>query len=303
MSEIVNAIVNAAPEQLTSLQTGIPETGTDLPEKLDNASLNKEVAPPKEDERLSSRFAAISKKERMLLEREQKLKSEREEYEDYKKAKESAKLDPLAYLEKSGLKLEDVIYSGLGSKPEKNVEDRIKELQDRLERKEQDEIAEKQRYESERIQSSISGFKAEIDKHIKDNPEKYELINLKGAHEEVYSLIEAWLEKTSKLAKEDPTGETKPVLMSIDEAAKKIEEYYENHEYEIFSKSKKLASKYRPIDTPKSNPVSPTLTNRNAVNPTSNQSQETTYMSFEQKREASIKRSAQLLQELQQQRR
>lgn len=299
MSEIANAIVNAAPEQLTNVQTGQPETGTELPEKSVDASLNNEEVAPKEDERLSSRFAAISKKERMLLEREQKLKSEREEYEEYKKAKESAKLDPLAYLEKSGLKLEDVIYSGLGSKPEKTVEDRIKELQDKLERKEQDEIAEKERYESERIQSSISGFKAQIDKHIKDNPEKYELINLKGAHEEVYSLIEAWLEKTTKLAKEDPTGETKPVLMSIDEAAKKIEEYYENHEYEIFSKSKKLASKYRPIDTPKPNPVSPTLTNKFVSTPSSITSPETTYMSFEHKREASIKRSAQLLQELQ----
>jgi vacuolar-type H+-ATPase subunit I/STV1 len=248
MSEITETIISEGTFNIDKPErSGIEEEEVNsLPSTNDKNDVNDQTTAATtdktdktKDERLAAKFAAISRQERQLQQEREKLKKEQEEIQKYKKARENASNDPLAYLQESGLTLEGVIQAGLGTKPEPKVEDRIKELQDRIERKEQEDKANQEKLKQEQANAQVEQFKSQIKKHIEENSDKYELIKLGNAESEVFDLILGILDQTTKAGK--------PKYISIDEAAQKIEQYYETHLDEIFGKSKKLASKYQKI--------------------------------------------------------
>ena len=217
---LVNSIVNSTPEASTpeNVQSeGTPEGST------------PEVETLVQDDKFASRFAALSKKEKSILEREKQIKAELEEIRNFKKQREDAKKDPLEFLKTEGFQLEDILHSALGSKPEPTVEDKIKQLQERLEQKEREEKEREENKKKESIEQAYTKLRNDIKSSIEKNDDLELLKMEEGGVNTVVEVMEAWLQQHNE-------------LLPIEDACKKVEEYFEK-ELEKFMKTKKLSTK------------------------------------------------------------
>lgn len=233
-------------------------------ESIGKASLNEAVASsivegekkveevPKDDERMSSRFASLARKEKLLVDREKQLKKDIEESGLYKKDIEGIKNNPIAFLEKYGVKLDDVLHSALGSKKEPSTDERISELQARIEQQEKDRVESLEKSKRENAEHNIKVFKDNIRKHVEDNSEKFELIKENDAYATVFEVVSEYFDKTGE-------------VMTIEDATTKVEEYLEAH-LEKLSRTKKFGSKFLQAKEDNKTIPSQTLTNRSAVN-------------------------------------
>jgi hypothetical protein len=196
--------------------------------KTESVEAKPAVEPPK-DEYISPRFAMLAKEEKRLQEErkrlmEQKKDPEFQEFLEYKKLKSSAKQDPLALMEKFGLtydELTDYVISGKHTK-----DPSVRALEEKLEKmereaKEREENAKKQLQEAQ-----LQQFNEQIKAKCLEKADDFELVNIWGAHNLVYSVIQEHYNKTEE-------------VLPIDEAAKKVEAYLEK-ESEKYQGSKKL---------------------------------------------------------------
>lgn len=232
--------------------------------------------PPKEeddaakDPRFAARFAALTKRERSIQEREKALKAREgdADYIAFKKARENAKLDPIGLLKAHGWDYDAVTQFVLGDN-KLTPEQQIARLQEQM------ELDKKAREDAEAAKARdadaavLDGHKRAIAEHVKANTERYELVSLQedGA-ELVLSVIEQHWEATG--------GNDGGQILSIDEAAAAVEDYLEKQAQERVLKAKKFQPKTAPVTTPAATAPTtpptttppPTLTNRSVTGAT-----------------------------------
>ena len=218
MSDIATQIVssNASPE------VSAPDTSVDQSTAPVNDQSSDEVEgqKPEVDTDFSARFAALSKREKALLDQQNRIKEEAEKYKKYQDLESKAKENPLSVLEAMGLDLDAIIAASLGEDaPPKSVEEQLADLKAEIEnerkRKEEDEKKAKEDEEKAlqtQYDEAIEAHKTDIKMFLEDNKEKYELINFQSADDLVWDVTEAHY---------DTNGEVLP----IEKAAEMVEEY------------------------------------------------------------------------------
>lgn len=237
-----------------------PETNNKAQETTDKALLGgaieaKEgVEPPKKEEPLSSRFAALARKEKAALKRSQETKQREAEISareaKLKELEDSytlGKQNPIEALKRLGWSYEDITNHILNDqKP--TPEREIKSVRDEMAqwRKEQAEKEEKAKLDQEDRQKSqykqaIEDFKVEMNDFIETNSEAYELINLHEQQELVYATIEEHYSESMKSGK--------PKILSNKEACDLVEKYLEE-QLDKLAQTKKFKSKFQQAQEP-----------------------------------------------------
>lgn len=192
-------------------------------------------APKKEEVDFSARFAALTKKERSILEKERQIKAAEKaresdpdyvQFQEFKKARENAKVNPLAYLEAAGLSYGQVSEFLLNDKkltPEQRVEmleesiRKDKETQATKAREDQ-EAADKAKKAAEdaEVEEVLQGHKQSVAKHLEEGGDVYELTLAHGEDgvELVNQVIMDYFEANQ-------------TILPIADAAKYVEEHLE----------------------------------------------------------------------------
>lgn len=187
------------------------------------APVEEKPAPPKAD-----RFAMLARKEQDLYRKQQAVKQQQqmlaqqaEQIRAFEQAKKQAMLNPLDALKQLGLTYEQITEYVLNdNKPTPNAE--VQSVRQELEefkrqaREEQERILEQQREMQTREQQQIiEQFRSEVNEYVEQHAENYELTNLYGGAHLVSEVIEEHFRQTQK-------------LLTIPEAAKLVEEHYED---------------------------------------------------------------------------
>lgn len=242
-----------------------------LDEKIEAESANKieedsqaeEVQEPKND--FDAKFAALSRREKQLREKESQMQqqyeaklaeieaklealsaSKVEEVQEESKEPElpleyRLKKDPLGTLSELGLSYDQLTNLALNDgklTPEMQMELMKQELESKYNSKFeslQNEILERdKRLEEEKYNETVTNFKNELTNFVNDN-DNYELIRANDAVNVVYEVIEEHYAETGK-------------IMSKQEAADQVESYLEA-EVEKLLQLNKLKSKIAPPQT------------------------------------------------------
>lgn len=235
------------PEIQASVQPAVVEQTTPAPTV---PVLEPETEKPTEnpdDKRFASRFAALSKREKQLIDRERAIKTESETFkaEQVKMQKvvdaiAKGKENPVAVLEAAGITY-DYLTRFILNNNKVDPEDKLSILEKKIEEDKQERLSkERAREEAEvkaqetYIEQMIDSYRKETHQHILSNPEQYELIIANDAKDEVFSLIVEHFAETGQ-------------IMPPDEAAQKVEEYLFKEIEKTILSSKKFASKLAPV--------------------------------------------------------
>lgn len=221
------------------------EEGSKLENDIDKVlkgseeDLEKEIEEEskKEEDRFSSKFAALSRREKQIRERERQIEQRQKEFEerqgklkDLESLEEKILANPLKWLEEKGVdfntlsemqlnELEptpEMMYKRLEQKFESQLEEKTKELREQY-LKEKEEEAER------KYEQTINSFMEEITDFVNTQEEEYELIKANDSVQAVYDVIEQYHAKTGK-------------ILEVKEAA----DYVESHLYEEAQKLLKL---------------------------------------------------------------
>lgn len=227
-----------------------------------------EVEEPKEDPKFSARFAALSRKEKELVQRERAFKENQAKLQAYEKALQTAKQNPLEYLQAAGLTLEEALQQIINSDGDQPVTEaqRLQQIEKKIsDYEEQQVVARKQAAEYKKNQE-LNQIKSNITDYINNNSETYELIKEYNAIDDVWSVIER--------AFIDSRGQTH---LTMEQASQLVEDqlYKEaTEEAERIARIKKLNKNQQLTSTEDSIQVSneekvrqpsPTLTNQSAT--------------------------------------
>ena len=228
---------------------GAEDTG-DLYDHNEYASDNYEEAPEDDSnqDQFASKFAALSRKEKALRERESEYESKFEEMErqlaEYEQTRQEPEIDwedmlrnnPLKALEEAGLGYDtltelalndgkltpDMQLAAMRQELENDYKQKFEELEDRLDQKEQ--------LEQDTYYDSIQqNFQDEIGNMVQQNPEKFELIAASEADGLVYDVIEEHYNETGR-------------VLDIEEAADAVESYLEEEANKLM-KLKKISNR------------------------------------------------------------
>ena len=194
---------------------------------------DKELISPenKEDSLFAKKFAALSRKEKAIREREEKLNLIEKEspFKDFEKL---SKEDPLSLLDKLGITYEDLTQRLLDKRETESDPDyKYSKLQKKVEQMEQQREEEEKQRLSDQQNKIINDYQATLNSFISENDEKYEFIIANGAQDLVYTTISDHYQETNK-------------ILSNEEAANAVEEYLET-KLENLSKLKKFKNKYQ----------------------------------------------------------
>lgn len=190
------------------------------------------------DDKLSPKFQALLKRERVAIDRERAAKELEMGVETRSKSLadreskiaefESLKTkNPLKALEMLGLsyqQLTDIALADGNIPPElevKRVEEKFDSYLRSQEENEKKRIEAEHKSAQDREVQITQKFKGEISTYVKDNSDRYELINFEQNDDLVYDVIDAHYERTKN--EETGLGE----VMTIAQAADKVEEYLE----------------------------------------------------------------------------
>lgn len=195
-----------------------------------------EGGEPKQEEKFASKFAALSRKEKALLEREKSIKEQSSKFEKFGSLLETAKENPLALLEEAGLTFDDlanyVLSQGKEKDPASEVMKRLEALESQRaedqKRAEQKELDRQKAY----VEKAITEYRKDLDGYIAANPDDYELILANNAQDDVWEVVEEYFYETGE-------------ILAPEQAAKQVEDYLVA-EAEKLLKSKKLASRFSP---------------------------------------------------------
>ena len=214
-----------------------------------------EPQPPKIDDKLSSKFAALSRKEKQLKQQEQQwrqqqqtlsqqmaeIKAENEkmkrEYEEYRK---NIKAAPLKAMEQEGYTFEQLTEMQLNNQnptPEMMMKQMRAELESgyKLELEQlKKQIADEKLQQQEAAESqTVQHYKSQIGEHISGNPDKYELINLNEASDLVFQVATEFYESEGR-------------ILSAEEAADFTEKYLEEEAKKVLNAKKFKAQQFKP---------------------------------------------------------
>jgi len=244
-------------------------------------------AKPEEDPKFAARFAALSRKERDIVQREQSIKQAQKEHQAFQQQLLNAKKDPIAYLQAAGFTLEQAIKQVINEGEEPSPQEVLKTDVDQIKaeidayKKQQAEYAAKvqEHRKAQEEASIVEGLTG----YIESNPEKYELIMAYGAINDVWNVIKrTYMETGGK------------VHLTQEQAAEAVENdllEQAREEAQRTAKLKKLQPESTKLQVSNlkevSKTVSPTLTNQT--------SQSTTLPQKRMTREESIAHAARLL--------
>lgn len=197
---------------------------------------------PKEDPKMSARFALLSKKEQAIVREKEALKVEREKFageraevEAYRVAREKAKGDPIAALEHFGHTYEGATQYMLNDKHPtadlgvKAVQGKLETLEQELARLREERSGEEKKRKDAEERATVAEFNKQIFDAVKAGGDKYELVNTLGQQELVSQLVQTHFEQTG-------------ALLLVDDAARMAESYLEE-QFEKARSTKKFAAK------------------------------------------------------------
>lgn len=185
------------------------------------------VVEERPKERASDKFAVLARKEAEIYRRQQAVRQQQaelarqaEEIKAFQEMKRSARLNPVEALKQLGLTYEEVTeYLMNDNKPTPSAE--VMSVKQELEEfkrqaaEEQRRFMEEQRSRAEAEQQEIvEQFHEEVSDYVAQHADTYELTSLYGGANLVWQVIEENFKQTQK-------------LMSIPDAAKLVEEHYE----------------------------------------------------------------------------
>jgi len=231
-------------------QTEEAENTGNLYDHNEYVSDNYEEAPEESSnqDQFASKFAALSRKEKALRERESDYESKFEEMErrlaEYESRNQEPEVDwehmlrndPLKALEEAGLGYDkltelalndgkltpDMQLAAMRQELENDYKRKFEELEDRLNQKEQ--------LEQDTYYDSVQqNFQDEIGNVVQQNPEKFELIAASEADGLVYDVIEEHYNETGR-------------VLDIEEAADAVESYLEEEANKLM-KLKKISNR------------------------------------------------------------
>ena len=228
------------------------ETETEAKADVPEPEVSGEVEPEAEAEKtpreidLSEKFNQVTAKERELREAEEKLKADREEVRKAEEIVKSFKVDPLRALQSMGVDFRDVANQVLNDeKP--TADQRVKLLEDRYNadlkaaedarlaaEKAQKDSEEKALQESR--EATLSQAKKQIQEMLAANEERYELIKTRDAQDSILDVMAAAWNDHEK-------------VMTLEEAADKVEQTLEEDLSKIYE-TKKFTDRYVPKPDP-----------------------------------------------------
>lgn len=235
---------------------------------------------------VSREFAALTRKQKEIYQKEKELKEKEAMIRQIEELEALKDQDPLEYLNKKGLKFDDIVQRALKNGEEPTPEDKITALEKRIEQlvkaqeeKERLKEEEAKKAKQEADEKAIASFKEKIKNDISGNLDRYELINHEGAFDIVFDVIEEkWL-----------ADKTKP-LMSIEEAADLVEAHFlEKYQKALGLKKlgNKPATEAKDLDAVETESL-PAPTLKSNVTPSSSNTTKD-YMSFEERMEEAKK--------------
>ena len=199
-------------------------------------------------DQFASKFAALSRKEKALRERESEYESKFEEMErrlaDYEASSQEPEVDweqmlrndPLGALEEAGLGYDkltelalndgkltpDMQIAAMREEIERDYKRKFEDLEERLQAKEEAEAEEYYNNIQDNFQNEIGSF-------VRENGEDYELISASEADSLVYDVIEEHYNETGR-------------ILDLKEAADAVESYLEDEAGKLL-KLKKISSR------------------------------------------------------------
>ena len=251
-----------APEESSevSASEGVVENTEEMPE----------TEPEKAPDPMASKFAALSRKERVLRQREKDLEARMKElesqtgeatskYEDLKSKMQANPVETLA--EHFGLTYEDltkIVLNDNEPTPDLKLRESETKLMSKLEALEQKLLEKEKQEEESRHEQQISAFKNEITSFVDQNESEYEFIKANGAADEVYNVIAQQYAETGR-------------VIEIKEAADAVEQYFEEEAKKLLALNK-IKSRFEPKKPQKpevEKVEQPTLSNEMSQTPTS----------------------------------
>lgn len=235
VAETVEALASKASEAAEAPKPVEPET----------------PAVEQQDDKFSSKFAALSRKEREVRQREKVLQAERAQFQKLQQENEALKksreewendlrhqldTDPLGFLEKKGKSYKELTEKFILKEeptPEQKQLHMMEELRAELaairsEQKAKDQEAVKQSEENQKrsAERAQQEFITNLNKHIQSNPDKYELIVKNDAGQLVFDVMDSVYNES----KDPDTGESayksaEDFDKLRDEAAAEVENY------------------------------------------------------------------------------
>lgn len=239
---------------------GLSNTSSET-EQENSENLGAESASPKAepekiveksplDEKLSSKFAALSRKEKMLKQRETQVSQQMQQYQqqmeamkaenakmkqEHEQYRQAMKTNPLPKLQEEGLSFDDLTNMQLNeqnptaemlikrSKQEamSEIEKLRKELADEREK----QAKAKADADAEAETKTVEQYKSQLTEHVEANAEKYELITLNEASDLVFQVAEEYYNSEGR-------------LLSAEEAADYTEKYLEEKAKKLLNAKK-----------------------------------------------------------------
>lgn len=256
------------------------------PEQLVDANSEIIAAPPpveapKVDDKFAAKFAALSRQEKAIKQRnaevdakvaafaakekewQEKLAAREEELGQFRGYKEKVKQNPLQALAEDGIDFEALTKMQLNEQnptPEMLVSRLQKQMDDKYSKQLEElkaQLAEKeQKAQQQTIENAKAGYMKSIEHTVNENPDKYELIaNTPYNGEEtstklVYEVVEEYFNKNSR-------------VLDVQEAADMVEKHLEDVERQRREKLKKFkqTSNPPPAIKPGAKQTAPTLSN------------------------------------------
>jgi len=232
-------------------QTEVAEDTGDLYDHSEYAADSYEEAPEEgsSQDQFASKFAALSRKEKSLRERESEYESKFEEMErqlsEYEQANQEPEIDwehmlrndPLRALEEAGLGYDkltelalndgrltpDMQMKAMREEIERDYKRQFEDLEGRLQAKEEAEQEEYYDHVQENFQDEIKGF-------VHQNPNDYELISASEGDSLVYDVIEEHYNETGR-------------ILDLKDAADAVESYLEDEATKLM-RLNKISSKF-----------------------------------------------------------
>lgn len=235
----------------------------------------------------ASRFAALTKKEKKLVQERAKIK----EYESKLKEYESIKEGGVAKaLESFGFTIDDVINYALGSDsesvkepvdPNQQLREEFEAYKKSIEDKEAEKIKARQEAEEKQIQQAITTHKDSIAEYVSQNADTYELISSQGQEDLIWEVTEAHFNETGE-------------ILSIENAANMVENHLEK-EVEKLLKLKKFNK--QPVNEEKVEDKPSSIQSSYSSKTLTNSQVPTSKITYEapKDREDSLKKAAELL--------
>ena len=210
----------AEAQQVESTEVAQAEGGS---EETSTAAEQGAQATEEDREKWDSRFAALSRKEKAIIERERSLKEMQEKVTAWEAAQKSAKEDPTKLLEQAGMTFDDLVNHMIGVKEdpkELTVDDKYKALEEKIAAMEKAAVEKEQVSKQEEAEIAVQEFKQDISSFVESNADKFEIVNALGEHELIFQVIEQHYNETEEMMPLENAAEL--VEKNLEESIRKV---------------------------------------------------------------------------------